>query len=73
MPAITTPLSGAGAARSSRDSLCLETQSREIMASLVNDVVADALRLGLYDKPAERVAEPKGARLGDRRNRTRHG
>ena len=76
MPAITTHLSGAGAARSSsapRDTLCVETQSREIMAVLVNDVVADALRLGLHDEPAERVAKANGARAGNGRNRAKNG
>jgi len=29
---------------------CVETQSREIMARLVHDVLADAMRLGLHDK-----------------------
>ena len=76
MPAITTNPSGAGAARSSsvpRDTLCLETQSREIMASLVNDVVADALRLGLYDKPGERVVKANGAQTARKRDAIRHG
>ncbi len=47
--------------------LCLETQSREIMAILVHDVVADAMRLGLYDKPAERVEIANGAPVGGAR------
>jgi hypothetical protein len=46
-----------------RVGLCRETQSREIMAVLVNQVVADALRLGLYDKPAERVVKAHEAPL----------
>ena len=46
--------------RVSEKSLCVETQSREIMAILVHDVVADAFRLGLYDKPAERVVKANG-------------
>jgi hypothetical protein len=41
--------------------LCRETRSREIMAVLVNDVVADALRLGLYDTPEDQIVKAKGA------------
>ena len=43
------------------EALCVETQSREIMASLVNDVVADALRLGLHDEPEDRVVKANDA------------
>jgi hypothetical protein len=49
-----------------RGGLCLETRSREIMAILVNDVVTDAFRLGLYDEPAERVVKANGAPIRQR-------
>ena len=56
-----------------RGGLCVETQSREIMAVLVHDVVADAMRLGLYDEPAERVVKANGARLESGRETVRNG
>ena len=31
------------------DTLCLETQGRDLMAKLVHDVVAEAMRLNLHD------------------------
>jgi hypothetical protein len=43
------------------------------MASLVNDVVADALRLGLHDKPAKRVVKANGAQPARKRDALRHG
>ena len=44
-----------------RMGLCREAQSREIMAVLGNDVVADALRLGLYDTTADQIVKANGA------------
>jgi hypothetical protein len=41
--------------------LCVETQGREIMAVLVHDVVAEAMTLNLYGKPAECVDAANGA------------
>ena len=53
--------------------LCAETQGREVMAKLVHDVVAEAMRLDLYDAPpSERVSQANGARFG-RRNKVRNG
>jgi hypothetical protein len=43
--------------------LCRETQSRQIMAVLVNDLVSDAMRLGLYDTRAERIVKANGVAL----------
>jgi hypothetical protein len=40
--------------------LSRENQARHVMAVLVNDVVADAMRLGLHDQ-AERNDETKDA------------
>ncbi len=55
------------------DNLCPETQSREIMAALVNDVIADAFRLGVYDQPAERVVKANGTRLPRGLDKVRNG
>ena len=47
--------------------LCVETQGREIMATLVNEVVADAMHLGLHDAPAaDETKPPRPARARDR-------
>ena len=43
--------------------LCVETQSRAIMAVLVHDVVADAMRLGLHDAASEPLNNVDGVRL----------
>ena len=40
-----------------------EVQSRDVMAQLVHDVVADAFRLGLHDGPKD-VVEANGVRVG---------
>ncbi len=53
--------------------LCIETQSREIMAILVNDVVAEAMRLDLRGESANLVAKANGARNGLSLNRFRSG
>ena len=54
--------------------LCVETQSREIMAVLVHDVVADAMRLGLHGAaPPERVEKANGARFGRPLTKVRNG
>jgi len=50
-----------------RSALCVETQGRDIMARIVQDEVAEAMRLGLYDRPAKRVEKANGA---PRRRRT---
>jgi hypothetical protein len=54
------------------DCSCVETQSREIMAMLVHDVVAEAMRLGL-NGPAEPAAKANGAPVRRRTNRVRNG
>ena len=55
-------------------SLCLETQSREVMAKLVHDVVAEAMRLGLHGgAPPERVENANGARFGRSLTKVRNG
>ena len=54
-------------------SLCVETQGREIMAVLVNDVVADAMRLDLHGDPAAGVEKTNGTRLERGRDRIRNG
>jgi hypothetical protein len=53
--------------------LCLETQGREVMARLVNDVVTEAMGLDLHGAPAERVEKANGARLGKRARGNRNG
>jgi hypothetical protein len=53
--------------------LCLETQGREVMARLVNDVVAEAMRLDLHGAPAERIEKANGARLARRAGGNRNG
>jgi hypothetical protein len=53
--------------------LCVETQGREIMAVLVNDVIAEALRLGLYDQAPKPLAKVNGARIARRQDRVRNG
>jgi hypothetical protein len=40
-----------------------EVQSRDVMARLVHDLVADAFRLGLHDRP-EKVTKANGVRVG---------
>ena len=53
--------------------LCAETQGREVMAKLVHDVLADAMRLDLYGAPpSEQLTKANGARFG-RRNKARNG
>jgi hypothetical protein len=54
---------GGGAGAAGASGLCLETQSRQIMAVLVHDVVAEAMRLGLHDQPAKRIVTVNGAPL----------
>jgi hypothetical protein len=50
--------------------LCLETQGREMMARLVNDVVAEAMRLDLYRAAQPgRVEKANGARFGRGKDR----
>lgn len=49
--------------------LCLETRGREIMAILVNDVVAQALRLDLFP-PDGPVKEANGAAFPPRSRRS---
>ena len=52
--------------------LCLETQGREVMAKLVHDVVAEAMRLDIYGAPPPgRVMEANGSRFGRDRDRKR--
>ena len=53
--------------------LCVETQSREIMAMLVHDVVAEAMRLGLNGGPAEPAPKAIGSRRRRRTDRMRNG
>ena len=54
--------------------LCRETQSREVMAKLVHDVVAEAMRLGLHGgAPPERVENANGARFGRPLTKVRNG
>ena len=71
-------MSSAGAlgqpARGHDRSLCLETQGREVMAKLVNDVVAEAMRLDLYGAPLPgRITKANGARFGCPRTKVRNG
>ena len=56
-----------------RHGLCLETQSREIMAVLVHDVVADAMRLGLHDETPAPLVKANGANADGRRYRNQNG
>ena len=58
---------------SDKAALCVETQSRDIMAVLVHDVVAEAMRLGLHDGQAGRVGKANGARLARGRDKIRNG
>jgi hypothetical protein len=51
----------------------VETQGREVMARLVNDVVTEAMRLDLHGVPAERVEKANGARFGARAGGNRNG
>jgi hypothetical protein len=53
-------------------SLCLETQGRDVMAKLVHDVVAEAMRLDLYGAP-KHVEKVNGERFRRSRNKVRHG
>ncbi len=71
-------MSSAGAlgqsARRHDRTLCLETQGREVMATLVHEVVAEAMRLDLHRAPQpERVEKANGRRLGRGRNKVRNG
>jgi hypothetical protein len=65
----------AGAVRRSprNETLCLETQGREVMAKLVHDVVAEAMRLDLHGTPPGRIEEANGAPLVRSRSKVRNG
>ena len=55
------------------EGLCLETQGREMMARLVHDVVADAMRLNLHGAPRGGLEKANGKRLGRARNKVPNG
>lgn len=58
-----TSAGGVGRSDSRASPLCLETQGREVMAKLVHDVVAEAMRLNLYGAP-KRMENTNGVRFG---------
>jgi hypothetical protein len=54
--------------------LSLEAQGREVMAKLVHDVVAEAMRLDLYGPgPLARVDKVNGEHFGRAKTKARHG
>lgn len=54
--------------------LCLETQGREVMARLVHDVVAEAMRLDLHGAPPpDGVTRANGAPFGRTRTKVQNG
>jgi hypothetical protein len=55
------------------EALCVETQSREIMALLVHDVVAEAMRLDLNGAPVKRAARANDSPLRRAKHRVRNG
>ncbi len=70
---MATPLNLVPSPAGRSGGLCLETQSREIMAVLVHDVVADAMHLGLYDAAPAPVVKANGAHREGRRHRNQNG
>ena len=66
--------SPAGSRAAPAGTLCLETQGREVMARLVHDVVAEAMRLDLYGAaPAGSFEKANGARFEPARTKVRNG